>query len=201
MLLPTTERRARRRRVCRGLRGLQRPPTGPSRSLKGPGPPGRLQRPGFGASKRPPGTSASPQELRHPASRSLQGPGPPGASRGFQGPPEPRGASGPYQPFQARFWGGFQAAPCLRFAAARARTLPGGPPGDRLKMWGDGRGICPWVWGIPFKGKINVHCIYLAHWGGWRQGCASDVREEPEGLYTSTLHRLLPLSYQYGGKG
>ena len=28
-----------------------------------------------------------------------------------------------------------------------------------------------WVWGIPIKGKINVHCIYLA------QG----VREEPGG--------------------
>ena len=44
-------------------------------------------------------------------------------------------------------------APTCRFAAAR--------------------GLVCWVWGIPFKGKINVHCTYLAYWGGWRQGCAS----------------------------
>ena len=28
-------------------------------------------------------------------------------------------------------------------------------------------------WRIPIKGKINVHCIDLAHWGGWRQRCTS----------------------------
>ena len=43
-----------------------------------------------------------------------------------------------------------------RFAGAGARTPQGGPPGRRLKI----------VWGIPFKGKINVHCIHLARGNG-----------------------------------
>ena len=49
---------------------------------------------------------------------------------------------------------------------------------------------------FPFKGKINVHCLDLAHWGGWRQGCAvATYGRSPERLYTSIFHRLLPLSY------
>ena len=39
------------------------------------------------------------------------------------------------------------------------RATPSIPTGSRCEALG--------------KGKINVHCIYLAHWGGWRQGCAS----------------------------
>ena len=84
----------------------------------------------------------------------------------------------------------------------KARTPPKqGVAGRWLKMWGRrcrdfgrGFGVFPYI-----KGKINVHCIYI-----WLTGVAGgravppDVREEPEGLYTSTLHRLLPswiLSY------
>ena len=43
-------------------------------------------------------------------------------------------------------------------------------------------GLLRWVLGIPMKGKINVHCFPM-------------YGKRSEGLYTSTLHRLLPLSY------
>ena len=57
------------------------------------------------------------------------------------------------------------------------------------------------VWGIPFKGKINVHCVYWPTGVAGGRAVPPDVREEPgeEGLYTSLLHRLLPLSYPVRG--
>ena len=68
-----------------------------------------------------------------------------------------------------------------RFAAARGQDPPVPSWRQTKNVGATAEGLGPWVWGIPIKGKINVHCIYLAHWGGWRQAVPPDVREEPGG--------------------
>ena len=131
-------------------------------------------------------------------SRGLRGPGlqgPPGASRGLQGP---SGASTVPGAIPALSGQVPRRPPCLkaltrRFAAARGQDPPRGASWRQTKNVGaTAEGLGAWVWGIPIKGKINVHCIYLAYWGGWRQGCASRCTG-------SILHRLLPLSYPVWG--
>ena len=74
-----------------------------------------------------------------------------------------------------------------------------GPPGN---MGATAEDFVPWVWGIPIKGEINVNCIYLAHWGGWRQGCASPCtgrarRGSIRPFSIGSSHRLT----QYGCNG
>ena len=96
------------------------------------------------------------------------------ASRGFQGPP--RGLQGPS--------GGL-----LRLGA---RTPPKKPlVGVTLKMGCDGRA---WTAGLGYSHQGENQCtLYIF---GLEAGlCLPMCGKSPEGLYTSTLHRLLPLSY------
>ena len=149
------------------------------------------------------------QGLQHPGLQGPQAPGPQGP--GPQGPPPgllqgPQELPGPKKLTRPDF-GGFAGG-----------SLPQGPHPQICSSQGPGplqraswkrpenvataEGFCPWVWGIPFKGKINVHCIYLAHWGGWRQGCASRCtgrawRGSIRPLSIGSSHCLT----QYGGKG
>ena len=109
-----------------------------------------------------------------------------GASRGLQGPP---GAlKGPELPAT---W-----VEACQGRALPARTPPGGPPRRSLKMWACQVEALRFGFRVfPSRGK-SMYIVYI-----WPTGVAGgravppDVREEPEGLYTSTLHRLLPLSY------
>ena len=175
-------------RLFRGVGRYFQRSAGASRSLRGRG----LQGPSEGPQ--------SPQPSPHTRFWGVfsGGQGPPGASRRFTR----------LQVFYPDFGGFPGGPPASRPSPADllqlgARTLPGGPPGDRLKMWGaTAEGLGPWVWGIPIKGKINVHCIYLAYWGGWRQGCASRCtgrarRGSIRPFSIGSSHCLT----QYGGKG
>ena len=163
-----------------------------------------------GSRRRASGASNPPK-----ASRGLQGP-PPGASGTLRGLPAPfRGLQKPLGPGPSEVAGVSKAGnnspevskvlwalqkpskvsrnlqPVRRWSpagllelGARTRFLKGGP-GVRgaENMEASFSGIGPLGLGYSHQ-KINVHCICLAYWGGWRQGL----------LYTSTLHRLLPLS-------
>ena len=122
----------------------------------------------------------------------------PGASRGLKGPPAlagppkgafkgPPGASAP-----SPFPGG---PPASRPSPADllqlgARTPPGGPPRRSLKMW-----ACQV--GFIFPSRENQCTLYIFGPLGWLEAglCLPMYGKSPEGLYTSILHRLLPLSY------
>ena len=98
--------------------------------------------------------------------------------QGPSGPPRPLEPPQPSLKPPGASGRGLSLADLLQLGA---RTLSG-PPGRRLNVGASFQGCVSWVWGIPIKGKINVRCICL-------------------GLYTSILHRLLPLSYPVRCKG
>ena len=89
------------------------------------------------------------------------------------GPPQAGPGAGP--PGASR---GLQGPP-----GTRGHSAPGA---DRLNMWGPRWRDFARGFGV-IKGKINVHCIYLALVAGGR-AVPPDVREEPGGaLYVHSL--------------
>ena len=100
----------------------------------------------------------------------------PGPPRGLQGPPGASTASNALRRAskpQELFWGGFWVAPGLKALTRRFAGAGGRGPLEEAENLGASFGLGLLGLGYFLKGKINVHCIYLAHWGGWRQGCAS----------------------------
>ena len=91
--------------------------------------------------------------------------------------------------------GSLASKPSRRFAAARGQDPPS------RASWRQAKNVGVTVEGLggfgvfPSRGK-SMYIVYI-----WPTGVAGsravppDVREEPGGLYTSILHRLLPLSY------
>ena len=70
-----------------------------------------------------------------------------------------------------------------------ARTPSRAPWQEAENMGASFQAFGPWAMSI----------VYVARWGGWRQGCLSRCTGgAPEGLYTSILPRLLPLSHPVG---
>ena len=116
-----------------------------------------------------------------------------GLQPGAQGPasksrPQARRSWASFPAFSGQILGGSQGAPCLkaltrRFAAARGQDPSRGPPGRSLSV---GFRV------FPSRGK-SMYIVYI--WPTGVAGGRAVYGKSPEGLYTSILHRLLPLSY------
>ena len=121
-----------------------------------------LQRPP--GTSRPPGASTGLQAFRGPC-RGLQGA--PEKLQNLQRPPVPKTFQGPLRASRVstslRRLEGPQGLP-VNLLQLGGQNPVRGPPEKRLKIWGASfQAFVPWVWGIPIKGKTNVHFIYLAH--------------------------------------
>ena len=130
--------------------------------------------------------SRTVQASRLQTSKEVQGPTPRASSKKLAG------ASGAFRAFsKGRNLRGFPLD--CKSAAARGQDPQRALLGSHRKYGGVVGGILPEGLDIPFKGKLNVHCIYWPTGVAGGRAVPPDVRKSPERLYTSILHRLLPL--------
>ena len=100
--------------------------------------------------------------------------------------PEPSGLSGAFRGVQEQSLEAsktsrtLSSAFCLS-AANRGQDPPREPPRKRLKCGGDVVRLGTSRLGYSHQGKINVHCIALAHWSGCASRCTG-------GAWTGYVH-------------